>query len=232
MDKQNIINADDRSVKEVLGQKFNLDFFQREFNWQRKHVEQLLVDLEGKFKSDYEEGHEREDVANYGKYYLGPIILSEKKGVKSIIDGQQRLTSLNLFLIYLYHLVKENTDMVAKIAPLIYSESYGKKSFNLQIADREECMSGLYKEGVYNVEGKVESVKNIVARYEEIEETFPEDLKGSALPYFIDWLIDNVIFVEILTYSDEDAYTIFETMNDRGLGLTSTEMLKGFLLSF
>ena len=51
------------------------------------------------------------------------------------------------------------------------------------------------------------------------------------LPYFVDWLIDNVHLVEITTYSDEDAYTIFESMNDRGLSLRPTDMLKGYLLA-
>ena len=37
--------------------------------------------------------------------------------------------------------------------------------------------------------------------------------------------------MEIKAFSDDDAYTIFETMNDRGLSLTSTEMLKGYLLA-
>ena len=37
--------------------------------------------------------------------------------------------------------------------------------------------------------------------------------------------------MEITTYSDDNAYTIFESMNDRGLNLTSTEMLKGYTLS-
>ena len=37
--------------------------------------------------------------------------------------------------------------------------------------------------------------------------------------------------MEITAYSDEDAYTIFETMNDRGLSLTPTDMLKGYLLA-
>ncbi len=76
-----------------------------------------------------------------------------------------------------------------------------------------------------------ESVKNLYERYKDIEELFPDELKGRALPYFIDWLIDNVVFVEIKTYSDDDAYTIFETMNDRGLNLTPTEMLKGYIIS-
>lgn len=51
------------------------------------------------------------------------------------------------------------------------------------------------------------------------------------MPYFIDWLIENVHLVEIAAYSDEDAYTIFETMNDRGLSLTPADMLKGYLLA-
>ncbi len=47
----------------------------------------------------------------------------------------------------------------------------------------------------------------------------------------MDWLVENVHLVEIKAYSDEDAYTIFETMNDRGLSLTPTDMLKGYLLA-
>ena len=76
-----------------------------------------------------------------------------------------------------------------------------------------------------------ESVANILARYADIEELFPEELGGAALPYFVDWLIENVHLVEITAYSDDDAYTIFETMNDRGLSLTPADMLKGYLLA-
>jgi hypothetical protein len=47
----------------------------------------------------------------------------------------------------------------------------------------------------------------------------------------VDWLIVCVHLVEITAYSDSDAYTIFETMNDRGLSLTPADMLKGYLLA-
>lgn len=114
---------------------------------------------------------------------------------------------------------------------LIFSEKYSIKSFNLQVPERKECINALYNGKEFDATDKDESVQNIVERYNDIEELFPVELKGRALPYFVDWLIDNVIFVEIITYSDEDAYTIFETMNDRGLNLTSTEMLKGYVLS-
>ena len=56
-------------------------------------------------------------------------------------------------------------------------------------------------------------------------------MREHALPYFLDWLLENVHLVEITAYSDDDAYTIFETMNDRGLSLSPTEMLKGYLLA-
>jgi hypothetical protein len=76
-----------------------------------------------------------------------------------------------------------------------------------------------------------ESVATILARYSDIEEHFPEELLSKPLPYFMDWLIENVHLVEITAYSDQDAYTIFETMNDRGLSLAPADMLKGYLLA-
>ena len=51
----------------------------------------------GKFLEHYEAGQERDAVAKYGHYFLGSIILSQKKGQSYIIDGQQRLTTLTLF---------------------------------------------------------------------------------------------------------------------------------------
>jgi len=83
-------------------------------------------------------------------------------------------------------------------------------------------MEALFSNEEPDLNNAPESVQNIVTRYRDIEEYFPESLKNDVLPYFIDWLSENVQLVEITAYSDEDAYTIFETMNDRGLSLTPT----------
>jgi len=229
--KINEIHADDKTVRDVLDKiKYKIDFFQREYNWKRKQIEQLLDDLTTKFFANYDESHERKEVQKYARYYLGPIVLSVKGSERSIIDGQQRLTSLTLLLIYLNNLMKDK-NVTAPINDLIFSEKYSEKSFNLQIPDRKACIEALYNNKEFDATEKSDSVRNILDRYGDIEELFPDELKEKAASYFIDWLIDNVIFVEIITYSDEDAYNIFETMNDRGLNLTSTEMLKGFILS-
>ena len=49
--------------------------------------------------------------------------------------------------------------------------------------------------------------------------------------HFCDWLAEKVFFIEIVATTEQDAHKVFVTMNDRGLSLTSTEMLKGYILS-
>ena len=231
---QNKIDATNISISSILkDQKFYIDYFQREYRWQEKHIKLLVEDLTSTFLKSYKPSDKRSAVANYQSYYLGPIVfsLNTDDGKKSIIDGQQRITSITLLLIYLNHLQAESNDRVA-ISDLIFSESYGEKSFNMTDEVREPCLKALFETGIYSVqEDDDETVQNMVERYEDIAQTFPEELSNGALPYFIDWFIRNVVIVEITAYSDENAYTIFETMNDRGLNLTPTEMLKGFVLS-
>ena len=158
-------------------------------------------------------------------------MISQKNGKNFLIDGQQRLTSLTLLLIYLHHLQSERAERV-DVAGLVFSERYGEKSFNIDIPERRDVMELLF-EGLAYEDGEHQgSVANIVARYEDIETLFPETLsEPKVLPYFVDWLLDNVDLVEIVAYNDEDAYTIFETMNDRGLSLSPTDMLKGYVLA-
>lgn len=225
------IDGKGRTVRELLSnRKYSIDYYQREYKWQQKQIEELLEDLRAKFLESHERGNERSAVGNYNHYFLGSIIVSDKDGQKFIIDGQQRLTTLTLLLIYLQHHIVD-LEQKAQIADLIFSQRYGKRSFNLDIPERTSCMEALYKGEDFHDPDGTEAVANIVERYADIEELFAEELRGSTLPYFVDWLIENVHLVEITAYSDEDAYTIFETMNDRGLSLTPADMLKGYLLA-
>ncbi|MEI8048507.1 MAG: DUF262 domain-containing protein [Bacteroidota bacterium] len=231
---KNKIEAKDTSINKLLkDQKFTIDYFQREYRWEEKHIRLLVEDLTTTFLKSYKAGDKRSDVANYNSYYLGPVVFSvnSENGKKSIIDGQQRITSLTLFLIYLNHLQKDNQYKV-NIGELIKSEKYGERSFNMSDDAREVCLESLFLTGDYEVkESDDETAINMVERYEDIVQAFPDEINDTVLPFFIDWLIENVAIVEITAYSDENAYLIFETMNDRGLNLTPSEMLKGYILS-
>ncbi|MDA2916049.1 DUF262 domain-containing HNH endonuclease family protein [Nitrospinae bacterium AH_259_B05_G02_I21] len=227
------IDARSKTVRELLnGVKYTIDYYQREYKWGTPQIAELLADLEGKFLANYEEGHDRSQIQHYAHYFLGSIVISHKNGRKFIIDGQQRLTSLTLLLIKLHNLqqARDETDQV-NVTNLIFSEKFGKKSFNIDVEERTACMESLYKGLHFDAHGKSESVNNMVARYDDFRELFPETLNDGALPYFIDWLLEKVELVEITAYSDDDAYSVFETMNDRGLSLSPSEMLKGYLLS-
>ncbi len=218
------IDGKGRTVRDLLtGRKYSIDYYQREYKWQQKLVAELIDDLAAKFRESHEEGNERSAVAEYGHYFLGSIIISDKDGQKFIIDGQQRLTTLSLLLIFLQHRI-EDAEQKGQIAGLIFAQKYGKRSFNLDIAERAACMEALYKDEEFADADAPESIANIRARYADLEDLFPEELAGGALPYFVDWLVENVHLVEITAYSDGDAYTIFETMNDRGLSLTPADM--------
>lgn len=225
------ILGDAKSVRQLLkGNKYSVDYYQREYKWESKQLAELIADLTTKFLEDYEPGQERSAVEQYGHYFLGSIIISEKEGQRFIVDGQQRMTTLTLLLIYLHNLQRDRAEKVA-VDELIFSERYGRRSFNLDVSDRNACMEALFTNGPFDAADQNPSVQNIAARYAEFDELFADELQAEALPFFIDWVIENVHLVEITAFSDDDAYTIFETMNDRGLSLTPTDMLKGFLLA-
>ena len=227
----NEIQGKARTVRELLkGVKYSIDYYQREFRWGQKQILELLNDLTSKFLEQYDPRHSRKEVEKYPHYFLGSIIISSKDSGRFIVDGQQRLTSLTLLLVLLRNLQSGRDEQVS-IDELIYSERYGEKSFNLDVPEREACLNALFDGQPFDPNGASESVRNIYERYNDLEENFPDELQGNELPYFIDWLMENVHLVEITAYSDDDAYTIFETMNDRGLSLTPTEMLKGYLLA-
>ena len=210
--------------------KYTIHYYQREYRWGKKQIEELIDDLTGEFLDYYEPGHSLDMVDSYGHYYLGSIVVSSGDSQNAIIDGQQRLTSLTLLLIYLNNLQKDRSERIP-IDHLIFSEKHGKKSFNVHVEEREPCLNALYNDMMFDPSGRSESVINIYERYHDISNLFAESLKTDALPFFIDWLIYNVDLVQILAYTEQDAHKIFVSMNDRGLNLTPTEMLKGYLLS-
>src|SRR5205085_11563561 len=121
------------------------------------------------------ETDQREDVQKYGHYFLGSIILSFHDNEIFIVDGQQRLTTLTLLLIALNLRQGTRADRV-KLEDLIYAEKYGSRSFNISVAERANVMEAIFRGELPNVEEASESIQNIVARSQDIEEVFPKDI--------------------------------------------------------
>lgn len=225
------IEGSPKSLKQLLqNTKYSIHYYQREYMWQRKHIEELIDDLTSEFLDYYVPGDDRKDVQDYGAYFMGSIVLAGREN--AIIDGQQRFSSLTLLLMYLNNRLRSLGQNYSMIEQMIFSEAYGTKSFNINVEDRADCMNAIFNDQPFDTTNVGESVKNLYGRYTDIIDVFPnDDLTDNMLLHFCDWLAEKVFFIEIVATTEQDAHKVFVTMNDRGLSLTSTEMLKGYLLS-
>jgi uncharacterized protein with ParB-like and HNH nuclease domain len=222
-----------RTIKELLkGRSFSIDEYQREYKWEKKNIEDLLNDLQAKFFAHYQPGHETEKVSEYGEYFLGSIIVSQRNGKNYLVDGQQRTTSLTLLLIYLYRAAQERAlGASGEMAQLIFSAPFGVPKFNLDIPERLDIIRALYEGRHFVPDDRDESIQTMHARYQEIEDSGLVEELGDALPHFIYWLMEKVGLIEIATNNDAYANVIFESMNDRGKPLSPMDMLKAYLLA-
>lgn len=225
------IEGSPKSLKQLLqNTKYSIHYYQREYMWQRKHIEELIDDLTSEFLDYYAPGDDRKDVQDYGAYFMGSIVLAGREN--AIIDGQQRFSSLTLLLMYLNNRLRSLGQNYSMIEQMIFSEAYGTKSFNINVEDRADCMNAIFNDQPFDTTNVGESVKNLYGRYTDIIDVFPnDDITDNMLLHFCDWLAEKVFFIEIVATTEQDAHKVFVTMNDRGLSLTSTEMLKGYLLS-
>ena len=222
-----------RNIQDLLqGRSFAIDEYQREYKWEKKNIEDLLNDLQAKFFAHYQPGHETKAVNEYGEYFLGSIIVSQRNGKNYLVDGQQRTTSLTLLLIHLYRAAKEKQlGVAATMAPLIYSDDMGVAKFNLDIPERLDIIRALYEGTSFVPDDKDESIQTMHTRYQEIEASGLVEELGDGLPHFIYWLMRKVGLIEIATSDDAYANVIFESMNDRGKPLGPMDMLKAYLLA-
>ncbi len=228
------IKCQDFVLKQLFENKFKVDFYQREYVWQTKQIEDLIIDLSTEFLKSWSPKDDFEKILKYNPYFMGEIILSSKDGsYLAVIDGQQRITSLTLLLIYLLNTYSNISGFPSDdVRRLIYSNHLGKKKFNLDIEERNQCMLSLFDEGTYSVsKSDSPSVRNIVGRYSDFQECWNPEINETNVVHFTYWLMEKVTFSQVITNNDEFAYVIFETMNDRGLSLTQTEMLRSYLLA-
>lgn len=135
----------------------------------------MLADFQNTFEEFYKpDDHDTpEEVMDYGFYYMGCIICTGGS-IKKLIDGQQRLTSLTLLIIYLNNLQKETVedeDLIVPLDDMIFSKAFGKKSFNIDVEDRKPCMQALLQKDQTYLPMS-ESVQNMLDRYQDIEDLF------------------------------------------------------------
>jgi len=212
--------------------------YQREYVWTDKEVQRLLEDIDEQIDS----GSDKE-------YFVGMILVSpsSKKNHFEVIDGQQRLTTFYLLLCALRYRFKgtPHHQVINGLILTDYTASDGNIKTSLKLEPRyenaEELMQclvaqddepAMVRHAVQQV-GIVQfgSLDNLLNAYGTICRYLLDNYEDqTSLRKLWGYLANNVVFIQIST-DVSSALKIFETINERGVGLNPMDLLKNLLFT-
>ena len=197
---------------------FIIPIYQRNYDWGTKEVRQLLNDIRNITKN------------SLNHYFLGSVVsISERRDEICIIDGQQRLTSISLLLLAIYHLLgssAEESNLKDRILNeyLInrYAQDHNKKIRLKLIKEDAKHFEQLFNDDRHISENTSHIAVNYAFFKKELERT---DLRG------IFNAIEKLVIVDIeLKLGEDNPQLIFESLNSTGLALTESDKIRNFIL--
>lgn len=238
----NLLDTSTVSMSDIIGngKTYTVPPYQRDYSWKRDQWEDLWNDILA--------------IESSGKvHYMGSIVL-QNMGDKSyhVIDGQQRFATLTLIVLatinQLKKLINEDIDIEAnkERVSLLEKKFIGDKdpgsltySSKLQLNENNNSFfqsNMLVFRPPINVRILQDSDKLIWLAYnyfnERITNHFINEKQGEAITNFLNKLIaEKMMFIQIIVEDELSAYTVFETLNSRGVSLTVTDLLKNYLFS-
>lgn len=227
------------SIEEAFRECFYIvPDYQREYVWTDKEVHQLLEDI-----------GEQIDAGTTREYFIGTVLVSptEQKNHYEVIDGQQRLTTFFLLLCALKHLFQgePQRQMISGLISTSYVDSDGEVRTTLKLEPRYESAgevmaklveldaepqtvrAGIQSAGITSF-GSLENLVNAYSTlYRYLKDNYDDTAK---LKKYWGYLANNVVFIQIST-DVSSALKIFETINERGVGLNPMDLLKNLLFT-
>ncbi|MDY7086398.1 MAG: DUF262 domain-containing protein [Actinomycetota bacterium] len=230
-----LVSACEYSVHDLFrDDTFFLDYFQREYVWEQPQVDKLLADLTGRFLDQFSDEHSAHDVAEYDPYFLGPFIVYQADKKTYLADGQQRVVTLLLLLIFLRRLtigIAGAEEKTSLLSTLILSERFGRRTYTVDVDEYASCFEALYRDRRFAAGDAPLNVQRVWTAFQHVENHFPATLRGEALLLFIDWLLHRVSLVAMNAGDRRRAVEMYQTINDRGVHLSPMDHLKRYLLS-
>jgi len=208
---------------------FEVPVFQRPYSWRKEEIDQLMDDLFSTPSEDL-------------PYFLGSIVLAskdhEKSGRTTILDGQQRLTTISLLIYaFIQKLKEDGFEDAAEHNTYIFSKKIkGQKELKIQLQEvgdkdkkvYEDILSGkkLYTDEEFKGKKIAEALQSIFKKIEKCTAEFNLTIED-----MFQRLLYEVEIVCITASSERVAFRLFETLNDRGLSLSSADLIKNKLFS-
>lgn len=229
-----VMEPSNQTLRELLsnGVRYEAPRFQRDYAWDQEQWEDLWSDIDS--------------ISSHSPHYMGYIVL-QKTGPQDfqIIDGQQRLITLSLLMLaairQLKDLAKRGVEPKANDtrAELLTSQFIGTQNpvslrvdakLSLNRNNKANFKSICSKLGITRVRGR--SATNLLidgaAKF-----FFGKSMgqTGQDIARFADKVATGTVFTKIVVHDDLNAYKVFETLNARGVQLSTPDLLKNFIFS-
>lgn len=227
------IQSNDISVGGVFRDFYVVPDYQREYVWGTEEVEQLLTDIHGEMGGG--------DTTTAPEYFIGSIVVCPGRGgTLELIDGQQRMSTLFLILCAMRDaLTSLGSAVPGALGPQIAAvstDAAGNDEFryrlDLQYADSGGELVRIAKgEATGSGMTTSRSISNIRNAYDVIQRFLQSEVGGDATKVraLYGYLTNKVKLIRIQTQDVAKALKIFETINDRGVGLDAMDLLKNLL---
>ncbi|WP_024593604.1 MULTISPECIES: DUF262 domain-containing protein [unclassified Pseudoalteromonas] len=228
------IEAEIENLKKILvdDEKFyQIPDYQRPYSWDKDNLSDLIDDLVSAYLDNKKE-----------TYFCGSLVLvnNESDSRFDIIDGQQRTTTFTIIScvfrdVYLTELGPKAKDFINSSIQDKYEDSKRKLKFltneQYQIDFEETVLKGIDFKPTRNIEKDLPNNKYLQnAHYIKgfLEEKFTEN--DINVDDFVIWFFENVVLTVITCPSQDSAIKIFNVLNDRGMPLSSIDILKSTLM--
>lgn len=224
------MQAHPRTVHEILcaGDRYLVPFFQRSYAWRPKDWKQLLEDLDTVLEA-----------GPRGHHFLGPLVCARTDNVPGelpsyqLIDGQQRITTLTLFLTALRDVARQRGDdaLAERISDsyLIHRHHKGQQRYKVvpRLADRPILHALLDGAEIPNRESRVAQAWRWFR--DEIAERLERDGPGVLSALLQAATLGLSLVVITIDADRENPYDVFESLNNTGLALEEADLVRNFV---
>lgn len=226
-------NISIKSLKDFFtgNQNYLIPIFQRSYTWDEDDAIKFLDDIYNWYKLI----NEKNIPEAYNKYFSGSIITYNNKqtGKKSIVDGQQRLTTTILILSALKNIRLEDKEDTNEINKLIFYKQYENNSqdnkLKLNNPSSNEILKQISDNQSFLKEENIPLVKNYKGLIKRIKGIKNFD------PNYYDNIIESLQYVTCIYVeleNDDNPTKVFETINTTGKKLNPVDLIKNFIFSY
>ncbi|BAU66975.1 hypothetical protein STA3757_43810 [Stanieria sp. NIES-3757] len=237
------LHAYTRTISDLFSvkKKYVVPRFQREYSWNKEEISELWDDIISNISINDDGSSKHEE------YFIGSLVLvgDDQSISMQIVDGQQRLTTLTILLSALcQRFIEIDKNNVAESIYENYiagKDDDGNDYFKLE----NETPKPFFQTAIQHIQKREESPSSeeentLLASYKEfysytskesLKNKFEQDqidnnLYESLLKAIRDQVVKYLKVIFITVSEEDDAYTIFETLNARGMDLSFVDLIK------